>query len=213
MVAPLPLVSVITPTWKRPDLLWGRCVPSVLAQVYPRVEHIVVSDGPDPSFRKGPDPLQHWPAFLVVAYELLAYELPEHKEGLKGSHVRQAGLKAASGEFIAYLDDDDAYRPEHLWQLVSRLLANAHLGFAYSQMYCHDPSGAGDVVFSDPPRLGGIGSPMVVHRREILETATWGPDSATEDWDLVSKWMSAGIQYEAVEQVTVDVYPASRYAR
>jgi glycosyltransferase involved in cell wall biosynthesis len=205
MVFPLPLVSVITPTWNRPDLLWSRCVPSVQAQVYPRVEHIVVSDGPAqasnswrPGFRRFP---------------VREYELPQHLDGGKGSHVRQAALLVASGAYIAYLDDDDAYRPEHLWQLASRLLANTHLGFAYSQMHCHDPAGTGDVVFSDPPGLGGIGSPMVVHRREILETATWGPDSATEDWDLVSQWLAAGIQYEAVEQVTVDVYPASRYAR
>ena len=43
-----PLVTVVTPTWQRHPLLFSRCVPPVQAQDYPAVEHIVVSDGPDP---------------------------------------------------------------------------------------------------------------------------------------------------------------------
>ena len=46
-----PLVAVITPTWQRTGLLLSRCIPSVQAQDYPRVEHIVVSDGPDPDLQ------------------------------------------------------------------------------------------------------------------------------------------------------------------
>ena len=43
-----PLVSVITPTWLRHDWLLHRCMPSVQGQTYPHIEHIIVSDGPDP---------------------------------------------------------------------------------------------------------------------------------------------------------------------
>jgi cellulose synthase/poly-beta-1,6-N-acetylglucosamine synthase-like glycosyltransferase len=43
-----PLVSIITPTWKRRDLLVKRALPSVAAQDYPNIEHVVVSDGPVP---------------------------------------------------------------------------------------------------------------------------------------------------------------------
>ena len=46
-----PTVSVITPTWQRHDLLLNRCVPSVAAQDHPAVEHVIVSDGPDPDLR------------------------------------------------------------------------------------------------------------------------------------------------------------------
>ena len=45
----VPLVSVITPTWQRHALLLDRCIPSVAAQDYPNVDHVVVSDGPDPA--------------------------------------------------------------------------------------------------------------------------------------------------------------------
>jgi glycosyltransferase involved in cell wall biosynthesis len=43
----LPLVSVVTSTWRRADVLMQRCIPSVMAQSYPNVEHIIVSDRPD----------------------------------------------------------------------------------------------------------------------------------------------------------------------
>jgi glycosyltransferase involved in cell wall biosynthesis len=43
----LPLVPIVTSTWRRADMLMQRCIPSVMAQSYPNVEHIIVSDGPD----------------------------------------------------------------------------------------------------------------------------------------------------------------------
>ena len=43
----LPLVSVVTSTWRRADVLMQRCIPSVMAQSYPNFEHIIVSDRPD----------------------------------------------------------------------------------------------------------------------------------------------------------------------
>jgi glycosyltransferase involved in cell wall biosynthesis len=43
----LPLVSVVTSTWRRADVLMQRCIPSVIAQPYPNVERIIVSDRPD----------------------------------------------------------------------------------------------------------------------------------------------------------------------
>ena len=44
-------VSVITPTWQRAELLTTRCIPSVAAQTV-LVEHVVVSDGPDPALKE-----------------------------------------------------------------------------------------------------------------------------------------------------------------
>jgi hypothetical protein len=44
----IPQVTIVTPTWQRHDLLLNRAIPSVQAQGYPGVEHLVISDGPDP---------------------------------------------------------------------------------------------------------------------------------------------------------------------
>lgn len=46
------------------------------------------------------------------------------------SHAKNIGLKAASGKYVAYLDDDDWYHPEHL-QTLYDFLENSEIMFAY----------------------------------------------------------------------------------
>ena len=41
-----PLVSVVTGTWQRHDLLM-EAIANVRSQTYPNIEHVIVSDGPD----------------------------------------------------------------------------------------------------------------------------------------------------------------------
>ena len=62
---------------------------------------------------------------------------------------------------------------------------------------------------TDAPVYGQLGSPMIMHRRSVLEFATWGEPDAAEDWKLVELWIASGVQYVPVKQVTVDVYPST----
>lgn len=203
-----PLVTVITPTWQRHDLLLDRCIPSVQAQEYLLVEHVIVSDGPDDSLafeigwriaRNG------WK--VPIRY----YELPEHDpEKHWGVPGRLAAIKQAHGDYITYCDDDDALRPGHCGLMARALLDQPEAGFAVSRMLSHhesDPSR--DQVFGwGPLALGNVGTPMIMHRREILEHGTWGSASYTEDWDLVRRWLDAGVTCANVSAETSDVYPS-----
>jgi hypothetical protein len=65
----------------------------------------------------------------------------------------------------------------------------------------------------DQPSCGSIGTPMLMHRRSALEHGTWGPPSDFEDWDLVNRWVHAGLEYVKVERTTVDVWPSLYYGR
>jgi len=205
----LPLVSVITPTWRRPDLLLGRCVPSVQAQTYPDVQHVIVSDGPDfelagrIGLTYGGDPR--------VRFECLRGHAG-HKHW--GGPARRRGLELASGDLICYCDDDDALRPRHIELLAAALDADPAAGWAYSRMLSHRC--ADDTVIGGgdgPPVFGTIGTPMIMHRRELLNIATWGADSAGEDFDLVSAWIQAGVPYVRVAEDTVDVWPSQYWGR
>lgn len=191
-----PVVSVITPTWRRHGLLLERCVPSVAAQTRADAEHVVVSDGPDPEL-----------AALLPA-GVVYRELPEHAPGEHWGHAaRLAGLEASAGELITYVDDDDALRPEHCALLAAALEEDPGAGFACSRMVTHRRSGD-SVLGSNPPRYGDTGTPMLMHRRSVLEHGTWGPASACEDWDLVARWIAAGIAWVHVPVTTVDVWPS-----
>lgn len=203
-----PKVSVVTPTWNRHDLLLTRCIPSVQAQDYANVEHVVVSDGPDPELATAlaADDIQ-------IARRLVYAELPEHHlEPNFGSYARRHGIELATGEYITYNDDDDALRPEHCRLLAAALDAAPDAGFAVSRMRSHGPNG--DMVIGwGAIACGNLGTPMIMHRCWVLEHGTWGPPSITEDWDLTWKWLRADIPYVSVDAETSDVWPSLYWNR
>jgi glycosyltransferase involved in cell wall biosynthesis len=102
------LVSVITRTCDRPELL-SEALDSVAAQKYSNVEHLVVNDG-------GADvrALVERPRSHVKARYLDPGRVGRCRAG-------NVALEAAQGRWIAWLDDDDLYYPEHLATLVAAL--------------------------------------------------------------------------------------------
>jgi glycosyltransferase involved in cell wall biosynthesis len=188
-------VSVVTPTWQRHEYLLDRCVPSVQAQTWPGVEHVVVSDGPDLELK-----LAMALQFPDARYE----EMPDGPGGHWGHVARLHAIAISTGDLITYLDDDDAFRPDHCQVLAEALIAHPEADFAYSLM-----SSQGAVIGQDPPAYCQIGVPMIMHRRELLERGTWERSMPSIDWDLVERWLAAGARYVHVPQVTIDVWPSA----
>lgn len=195
-----PLVSVITPTWQRHDLLFGRCIPSVRAQDYPAVEHLVISDGPDEvlSTAFSMTGLDNPPRY----YEVDWHDPDEHY----GHYARLTGIAHALGEYITYCDDDDSLRPGHCAKMAAALDSDPQAGFAVSRMVSHHAHPV--TVGWGPLAPGNVGSPMIMHRTWVLEHGTWGPASWKEDWELVERWLDAGIKYVNVDAETSDVWPS-----
>ncbi len=100
-----PLVSVVLPTYDRPDRL-RRALESVAAQTYPKIELVVVDDC-------SPTPLE--PVVERVdldALQRVTYLRNEENRG--GSATRNRGVRTATGEYVAFLDDDDEWKPTKL---------------------------------------------------------------------------------------------------
>jgi len=98
------IVSVIIPTFNRGRLL-KEAVDSVLAQDYPDFELIVVDDGSvDDS------------AEILHAYGQRLNLIQQQNRGV--SAARNAGIAAASGRYIAFLDSDDLWLPQKLTRQV-----------------------------------------------------------------------------------------------
>jgi glycosyltransferase involved in cell wall biosynthesis len=95
-------VSAIVPTRNRPDLVC-RAVRSVLAQTVQELECLVVVDGPDPATVDA----------LANISDPRLKVLPL-KENVGGCEARNIGARAAQGEWVALLDDDDEWLPERL---------------------------------------------------------------------------------------------------
>ena len=205
-----PLVTVVTPTWNRHDSLLNQCLLSVQGQDYPAVEHVVVSDGPDEKLAeilRSPVPADQFQDMRQGRrHPLWYYELPEHDPDAQwGHHARLRGIDLAKGEYIAYLDDDNSWHPDHVRLLVAAL-EDTGADFAYPLMAVH---GRGEyVIGADPPAEGHIDTSMIVHRRDLLDVATWRwfPGIKTIDWDLVSRWVAGGASWVRVNAVTCDYY-------
>ena len=101
-----PLVSIIVPTHNRPRLLC-EALKSILGQTMQDFEIIVVNDA-------GLD-ITPWVRPLDQSGRIRLLRHP-HNRGLAAA--RNTGLRAARGKYIAYLDDDDLFYPQHLEVLV-----------------------------------------------------------------------------------------------
>ena len=96
----VPLVSVVIPTHERAQLL-KRAISSVLAQTYSRLEIIVVDDASRDNTRE-----------VVESFGDSRIRYFQHQTNKGGSAARNTGIRNATGEFIAFLDDDDEWEPE-----------------------------------------------------------------------------------------------------
>ena len=99
-------LSLITGTYQRPQTLAQKALPSVLAQaVSPsNFEWIVVNDGADPATAaliRG----------LDVPFPVIHIPICHSADGFGLCHARNAGLEAARGDVVAYLDDDNSLDP------------------------------------------------------------------------------------------------------
>lgn len=109
---PRPLVSVVLPTYERPELLVD-AVRSVCQQTYHPIELVVVDDG---STRPAREVLAD-----VDVGDLAATTIRRHEENRGANAARNTGIELARGEFLAFLDDDDYWKPPKLARQVRAL--------------------------------------------------------------------------------------------
>lgn len=116
MIDKIPEISVILCTYNREKYL-KNCIESVLAQTFPNWELMVVDDGSqDNTFD------------LVNAYlkkfDNIRYLKHQNK---KLWYAKNVGIQASFGNYITFLDSDDAYQPNHLASRLEYMRANPEI--------------------------------------------------------------------------------------
>jgi GT2 family glycosyltransferase/radical SAM superfamily enzyme YgiQ (UPF0313 family) len=189
-----PLVSVIVPTYNRPDLLVAT-LQSVLNQTYQPLEIIVVND-----YGLEVENLVGW----LGQQENITYVKHPCNRGLAAS--RNTGIKLARGKYLAYLDDDDLFYPEHLETLVPALEGSSYR-VAYTDAHrAHQVKQHGRYAtverdlpysfdFDRDSLLVANQFPVLclMHDKACLDQAGLFDESLTthEDWDL---WIRLALQ-------------------
>ena len=150
-----PTVSVVIPTRNRPELL-RKALDSVLAQTYPDYEVVVVVDGPDvPTedlLRAEPDPRVH---------------VHVSTESKGGGAARNEAIRRATGDWIAFLDDDDLWMPTKLERQMERVLSRGEDVISFTQLIARAPHGS-YIWPRRGPRAGEHVSEYLFARRSLF---------------------------------------------
>lgn len=124
------LVSVIIPTYNRYELL-NHCIKSVLANTYKQVEIIVINDcSTDQRYYSGE--LEKYEKTVII--HLPVNMRIKHKASSAQGMTRNYGLERATGEWIAFLDDDDFYVENKIEYQLSCMKSNNFI-FSTTNMF------------------------------------------------------------------------------
>ena len=179
------LVSVVIPNYNYERYLC-ETIDSVLAQTYPDVEIIVVDDGSKDASKE-----------ILAGYGDKVRTIFQENQGV--SATRNNGVKESSGEFIAFLDADDAWLPTKLEKQVGRFREDRSLGLVHVGVDEVDADGnslvqrlegvegnvSATLLTSKREGVLGGGSGLMVPRSVFDEVGGFDLRLSTSaDWDL-----------------------------
>ena len=154
------MVSVVIPTHNRCELI-TRAIKSVQAQTYNDIEILVVSDGSTDDTRD---------VVNCLASEDARIKFIEYHPAKGGNVARNTGIEMASGEYVAFLDDDDEWLPEKLDKQLAVMTSDTDIGLVYTGariIYVNEK-----VTYSFNPKAQGDLSQKILLDNSIGTTST-----------------------------------------
>lgn len=187
--------TIVTPTICRRSLL--RLCRSVDRQSHSGWEHLVVIDMP----RENMSVDQRTIIKLIPANANRTYYYCERQHNNYGHTCRHQVWEHAKGDYILYVDDDDFLADEN----VLRTLDSVTEPWAVFPVFRHATK-----FFYLPPREGGTGTGMFIHRKEI---GRWPDASAYEaDWLFVEE-LKQKYPYQALDSRPLVIQPKSSFGK
>ncbi len=194
----IPRVSVVIPTHDRPELV-ASSVRSVLSQTYTDLELIVVDVGLKNRAKVALAEFFADPRFRYV----------EHPTELPGGAARNIGARLATGEYVAFQDDDDEWIPEKLAiQMTQFEKTGEEVGFCFSgatlqysdhSYDCHVPEGVQDFHLQALTRFKGFLTVTQIIRKSVFDAVGGFNEKLPSHQDpelilrITKKWKGLGI--------------------
>jgi hypothetical protein len=206
---PEPLVSVRIATYDRPAILVERAIASVLRQTHRRFEIVVAGDHAAPETAA---------ALARVGDPRVRYHnLPERSRYARfprsfwetaGSIAMNAALDRCRGAWIAPLDDDDEWLPDHLEALLEA--ARAHrLEMVYGKAAAETADGRWIEIGSAPLAHGAICHATVLYSARLLhlryDPFAWLRDEPG-DWNMWRRMAEIGARIGFLPRVVARHY-------
>ena len=197
---------MVIPTYRRQTQLVD-AVRSVMAQSFPDWAAAIVDDG------GGLPELPESDRLAVVCLK--------RNTGVLGV-VRNIGMAMAASEFVAFLDDDNSWLPDHLTAAVRALDADAGLAAVYTSIERRRPDGAVHDVYGQTFDRAVMKEQSLVDANGLVVRRSNAPRFSrlsrgrdtlpAEDWEFVWRLSRSG-RVEHIDEVTVRyaINPASYY--
>lgn len=222
-----PLVSVCVPTYNRGPLLIERAVTSVLAQTYQNLELVIVgdhcTDNTAELLSRIQDPRLKF--YNLPSRDRKYRQTVENHWFVGGAIPANKAMELARGQWIARVDDDDTWTPDHIekllrfaqqgrYEFVSGLYIEERFGVqkvvdgvrALDPYYTQRPAQPND----DSPKIGGVNSWMY---RSYLRFMPYNPECWRKKWnrvwdvDLSQRIYGAGVRMGFLDEVVSYVLP------
>jgi glycosyltransferase involved in cell wall biosynthesis len=204
-----PLVTVLIPTFNRPRCL-SEALASALRQTYYNIEVIAINDG-------GQDVSD-----IVSSFGDRRLIFINRKENHGKAFSLNQALARAGGKYIAYLDDDDLYYPDHIQTLVAALENETDCQVAYSDFYktcCRVSQDGGRQVLSKVLEVSRdfdrflmlyfnhVLHVCLMHRRDLLEkTGPYNENlNVLIDWDITRR-LAFFSDFHHIPKITGEYY-------
>jgi len=200
-----PLVSVVIPAYNAEKYI-EEAINSVLNQTFQDFEVIVIDDGSQDSTKE---------KVLNYSDSRIKYI---YKENGGPSTARNAGIKNAKGEYIAFLDYDDIWMPQKLERQLAKFSLEPDLGLVYSWVQSINPDGSTRFV-SEPENEGWVHNEIILDnfqhngsiqlvKKECFEKAGYFDESLlnAQDWDMwirLAKYYKFGVVKEILVRYRV----------
>lgn len=205
---PEPLVTVIVPTYRRPELLRSRSLPSVLAQTHIGLQVLVIGDGTDAATEAVVRATNDSRVTFVNLTQRYIYPDQSRHRFAAATLTRNEGYRLARGRWLFDVDDDDAVPPD----AVERLLVDARerrLEVVQGVMRRHAPDGRTWETVSTPHHLSLSGALVHAHLRFFQREHVASAFGVGGDVFRGERMIRAGVRIGLLDRVTYDYYPSS----
>jgi glycosyltransferase involved in cell wall biosynthesis len=197
----MPLASVLIPTYNRAQYL-KEAIRSVQDQTFQDLEIIVIDDGSTDNTRE-------------VIKEISSPEIKYlYQENRGAGAARNAGIRASSGKWIAFLDADDIWMPSKLELQIQALIDHPRARAAYCDMYFFGAIDSnfpetyfrslkwtaprGRVLDKMAVKSFGIPSTLVVYRDAFTKIGLFDENLPyCDDYDMLLR-LAANFEFEVV---------------
>lgn len=194
------LVSAIVTTYNRELSILKRAIESILNQNYKNLEIIIVNDAPDNN--KLCEQIQTY--IDSINDNRITYI--KHDKNYGACRARNTGIQNAKGDFIAFLDDDDEWLPQKIYEQLS-LFTDESIGMVYCYYYnigCNEkkekiePSSKSGSLFNEllcENCVGGTSMPLI--RKKVFDFVGLFDENllSSQDYDM---WLRISEKYQIV---------------